>query len=335
MEIVVSERTSGIAESLARLKIATMEKMNARVQVKTEPRIAPPTAMLILNEKCASIVLTTWPRVRLKSSAKKTPNAATMRRKARGGKCCCGKPGKKKAGRCQSAQLIAITSAAIRGVSQRSRRGRRKALHPSSSPIAPVTICSPTVMGRAASGINAAPKCKCLTMIIADATAATGTRTPIKYHDLFFENRRNRKPSRLRTPEAPSKEKDKANAITVGDHTVTNKNVKSAHKCPAANVERKSKQANHVTALARTMKARTGPHSEDEDSRTVASFRTESRRPTNYAPLGAALREQFRRASKLPPFESHRRRSCYLRSLRKRTAIVLVFPAIRTFERSR
>ena len=62
----------------------------------------------------------------------------------------------------------------------------------------------------------------------------------------------------------PSKAKDKANAITVGDHTVTNTNVKNAHRCPAANVERKSKQANHPTALARTMKARIGPHSEGE-----------------------------------------------------------------------
>jgi hypothetical protein len=33
---------------------------------------------------------------------------------------------------------------------------------------------------------------------------------------------------------------------------------------PCCNVERKSKQANYVTALARTMKARIGPHSEDE-----------------------------------------------------------------------
>src|ERR1700733_727650 len=31
----------GCDESLARLKIATIEKMNARVQMKTEPRIAP------------------------------------------------------------------------------------------------------------------------------------------------------------------------------------------------------------------------------------------------------------------------------------------------------
>ena len=101
-------------------------------------------------------------------------------------------------------------------------------------------------------------------MTIAEATAVTGTKMPVRYHKLFFENPRNRKPSRLRTPELPSKEEDKANAIAVGDHTVTNRNVKNAHRCPAANVERKSKQANHVTALARTMKARIGPHSEDE-----------------------------------------------------------------------
>jgi len=101
-------------------------------------------------------------------------------------------------------------------------------------------------------------------MIIAETTAATGTKMPIRYHKLSFENPRSRKPSKLRTPEVPSKERDKANAITVGDHPVTNRNVKSAHRCPAANVERKSKQANHVTALARTMKARIGPQSEDE-----------------------------------------------------------------------
>ena len=101
-------------------------------------------------------------------------------------------------------------------------------------------------------------------MIIAEATAATGAAMPIRYHQLFFENLRNRKPSNLRTPEIPSKEKDKANAITVGDHTVTNKNVKSAHRCPAVNVERKSKQANHVTALARTMRARIGRHLQNE-----------------------------------------------------------------------
>lgn len=101
-------------------------------------------------------------------------------------------------------------------------------------------------------------------MTIAEAAAATGTRMPLRYHKLFFETPRNRKPSKLPTPEVPSKKKDKANAIKVGDHTVTNTNVKSTHRCPAANVERKSKQANHVTALARTMKARTGPHSEDE-----------------------------------------------------------------------
>jgi hypothetical protein len=106
-------------------------------------------------------------------------------------------------------------------------------------------------------------------MMIAEATAATGTKMPIKYHKLFFENPRIRKLSRLRTPEVPSNEKDKANAITVGDHTVTNTNVKSAHRCPAANVERKRKQANHVTALARTMKARIGPHSEDEPRSTL------------------------------------------------------------------
>jgi hypothetical protein len=61
----------GGAESLARPKIAMIEKMTARVQMKTEPRIAPPTARLILNEKCASIVLTRWPLVRLKNNAKK------------------------------------------------------------------------------------------------------------------------------------------------------------------------------------------------------------------------------------------------------------------------
>jgi|SRR5580658_3873280 hypothetical protein len=86
----------GCAESLAIPKIATIEKMRARVQLKTEPRIAPPTAMLILKEKCASIVLTTWPFMRLKSKAKKMPNAATMRRNAMGGTCCCGRPGKRK-----------------------------------------------------------------------------------------------------------------------------------------------------------------------------------------------------------------------------------------------
>jgi hypothetical protein len=111
----------GCAESLTRLKIATIEKMKARVQMKIEPRFAPPTAMLMLKEKCASIVLTTWPPVRLKSNAKKMPNAATISRKATGGRCCCGKPGKKKAGRCHSAQVIAITSAAARGLSLRSR----------------------------------------------------------------------------------------------------------------------------------------------------------------------------------------------------------------------
>ena len=121
-------------------------------------------------------------------------------------------------------------------------RERRKPLHPSSSPIAPVKTCSPRVRGRAASGRKAAPECKCLAMIIAEATAATGTKMPIRYHQLFFENPRNRKPSRLRTPEVPSKEKERLNAITVGDHTVTKRNVKSAHRCPAANVERKSKQ---------------------------------------------------------------------------------------------
>jgi len=78
------------------LKIATIEKMKARVQMKTEPRIAPPTARPILKEKCASIVLTTWPLARLKSNAKKMPNAATMRRNAIGGMCRCGIPGKKK-----------------------------------------------------------------------------------------------------------------------------------------------------------------------------------------------------------------------------------------------
>ena len=61
----------------------------------------------------------------------------------------------------------------------------------------------------------------------------------------------------------PQNEKAKANAITVGDHTVTNTNVKNAQRCPAANAGRKSKQANHPTALARTMKVRIGPHSED------------------------------------------------------------------------
>ena len=98
----------GLYESLARPKIATIEKLKARVQMKTEPRIAPPAARLILKEKCASIVLTTWPLVRLKSNAKKMPNAATMRRNATGGMCSCGIPEKKKAGRCQSAQEIAI-----------------------------------------------------------------------------------------------------------------------------------------------------------------------------------------------------------------------------------
>jgi hypothetical protein len=38
----------GCAESLARPKIATIKKMKARVQMKTEPRIAPPTAMTLL-----------------------------------------------------------------------------------------------------------------------------------------------------------------------------------------------------------------------------------------------------------------------------------------------
>ena len=85
----------GCAESLARPKIAMIEKMTARVQMKTEPRIAPPAARHILNEKCASIVLTRWPLVRLKSNAKKIPIAATIRRNAMGGMCCCAIPGKK------------------------------------------------------------------------------------------------------------------------------------------------------------------------------------------------------------------------------------------------
>jgi hypothetical protein len=38
-----------------RLKIAIIEKMKARVKIKTEPRIAPPTARLLLNEKCPSL----------------------------------------------------------------------------------------------------------------------------------------------------------------------------------------------------------------------------------------------------------------------------------------
>jgi hypothetical protein len=75
----------GCAESLARPNIATIEKMKARVQIMTEPRIAPPTARLRLKEKCASIVLTRWPLVRLKSNAKKIPNTATMRRNPMGG----------------------------------------------------------------------------------------------------------------------------------------------------------------------------------------------------------------------------------------------------------
>jgi hypothetical protein len=86
----------GCAENLARPKIATIEKMKARVQMKTEPRIAPPAARPILKEKCANIVLTRWPLVRLKSNAKKTPNAATMRRNAMGGMCCCGNREKRK-----------------------------------------------------------------------------------------------------------------------------------------------------------------------------------------------------------------------------------------------
>jgi hypothetical protein len=182
------------------------------------------------------------------------------------GMCCCGKPGKSKAGKCQSAQVIAITTAATRGLSLYSRWEKRKPLHPSSSPIAPVKTCSPRVRGRAASGIKAAPKCECLAMIMAKATAATGTKTPMRYHKLFLEDPRNRRPSRLRTPDVPSKAKDKAKAITVGDHTVMNRNVKSAHRCPAAKTERKSMQANHVTALARTMKARTAVHPEDKSS---------------------------------------------------------------------
>jgi hypothetical protein len=64
--------------------------MKARVQMKTESKIAPPAERPILREKCASIVLTRWPLVRLKSNAKKMPNAATMRRNATGGMCCCG-----------------------------------------------------------------------------------------------------------------------------------------------------------------------------------------------------------------------------------------------------
>jgi len=86
----------GCPESFARPKIATIEKMKARVQINTEPRIAPPAARLILREKCASIVLTRCPLVRLKSNARKMPNAATMRRNPMGGMCCCGIPGKRK-----------------------------------------------------------------------------------------------------------------------------------------------------------------------------------------------------------------------------------------------
>jgi hypothetical protein len=48
----------------------------------------------------------------------------------------------------------------------------------------------------------------------------------------------------------------------LGDHIVTNTNVKNAHRCPAADVDRKSKQANHPTALTRTRKVRIEPHSE-------------------------------------------------------------------------
>jgi hypothetical protein len=42
----------GRGERLARPRIATIEKMKAKVQMKTEPRIAPPAARLILKEKC-------------------------------------------------------------------------------------------------------------------------------------------------------------------------------------------------------------------------------------------------------------------------------------------
>jgi hypothetical protein len=147
-----------------------------------------------------------------------------------GGMCCCAIPGKKKAGMCQSAQVTAITTAATRGLSLYSRWERRKPLHPSSSPIAPVKTCSPRVRGRAANGRKAAPECKRLAIIIAEATAATGTKMPIRCHNLFFESPRNRKPSRLRTPKVPSKYKDNAHPITVGDHTVTNTNVKNAHR---------------------------------------------------------------------------------------------------------
>jgi hypothetical protein len=47
--------------------------------MKTGPKIAPRAARLILKEKCASIVLTRWLLVRLKSNAKKMPNAATIK----------------------------------------------------------------------------------------------------------------------------------------------------------------------------------------------------------------------------------------------------------------
>jgi hypothetical protein len=65
-------------------------------QMKTEPRIAPPTARLILREKCASIVLTRWPFVRLNNNARKMPNSATMRRNAMRAMCCWDIPGKRK-----------------------------------------------------------------------------------------------------------------------------------------------------------------------------------------------------------------------------------------------
>jgi hypothetical protein len=46
--------------SLARPKIATIQKMKARVQMKIEPRIAPPIARLILKEKIKSCNLRFW-----------------------------------------------------------------------------------------------------------------------------------------------------------------------------------------------------------------------------------------------------------------------------------
>jgi hypothetical protein len=88
------DSADGPSRELGEAKDRNYREDGSQGQIKTEPRIAPPTATPMLKEKCASIVLTTWPLVRLNSNAKKMPNAATMRRNAVRGMCCCGKPGK-------------------------------------------------------------------------------------------------------------------------------------------------------------------------------------------------------------------------------------------------